>query len=121
MAKKNLVFYSCSGAANVGEIADRAARQMMKEGYGAMWCLAGLAAEVEKQLDVARGADLNVVLEGCDVDCAKRVFEKCGLKNYVQIRIADLGIEKAKGVPITDEQVAMVVAKTKEVLATAQA
>jgi len=118
MPEKNLVFYACSGAANVGEIADRAARQMMQEGYGAMWCLSGLAAGVDKQLETARNADLNVVLEGCDVDCSKLVFDKCGLANYVRIKVTDLGIEKAKGVPITDEQVAKVVAKTKEVLAT---
>ena len=117
--KKNVVFYACSGAANVGEMADRAARQMMKEGYGAMWCLSGLAAGVENHLKTAREADLNVVLEGCPVDCAKLVFDKCGLSNYVQIKVTDLGFEKKKGVPVTEEEVARVVAKTKEILATA--
>lgn len=115
--KKTVLFYACSGGANVAEIADRAARQMMREGHGMMFCLAGLGAGIESMLQTARDADLNVVLEGCPMDCAKKIFGKCGLTNFVQIKVTDLGIVKQKGVPVTDEQVAKVVAKARESLA----
>jgi len=115
--KKTVLFYACSGGANVAEIADRAARQMMREGHGMMFCLAGLGAGIQSMLQTARDADLNVVLEGCPMDCAKKIFEKCGLMNFVQIKVTDLGIVKQKGVPVTDEQVAKVVAKARESLA----
>jgi len=115
-SKKKVLFYACSGGANVAEIADQAARQMMKEGCGPMFCLAGLGAGIESMVKTAKEADLNVVFEGCPVDCAKKIFDNNGLKNYVQIRVTDLGIEKKKGVPITAEQVAKAVAKAKEVL-----
>lgn len=118
-AGKTILFYACSGGANVAEVADRAARQLMYEGLGGMFCLAGLGAGIDKMIQTAKDADLNVVLEGCPVDCAKKIFDNCGVTNYVQIKVTDLGIEKVKGVRCTDEQVAAVVAKAEEVLAQA--
>jgi uncharacterized metal-binding protein len=116
-AKKNVLLYACSGGANVAEVADRAARQLMRDGEGIMWCLAGLGADIPSMVQTARDADLNLILEGCPMDCAKKIFDRHGLKNYVQIKVTDLGIEKKKGVPITDEQVAQVVARARAVLA----
>jgi len=117
--KKTVLLYACSGGANVAEISDRAARQLMKEGRGSMFCLAGLGAGIQSMVQTAKDADLNVVLEGCPMDCAKKIFDNLGLKNYVQIRATDLGIEKKKGVPVKDEEIAKVVAKAKEALAKA--
>ncbi|MEK7995130.1 MAG: putative zinc-binding protein, partial [Planctomycetota bacterium] len=34
------LIFACSGAADVGEIADRAARRMTRNGSGSMFCLA---------------------------------------------------------------------------------
>jgi uncharacterized metal-binding protein len=116
-AGKNILLYACSGGANVAEIADRAARQLMREGRGGMYCLAGLGADIPDMVQTARAAGLNVVLDGCSMNCAKKVFDRHGLKNYVQIRVTDLGIEKKKGVPVSDDQVAKVVAKASEALA----
>jgi uncharacterized metal-binding protein len=116
-AKKNVLLYACSGGANVAEIADRAARQAMADGCGSMFCLAGIGAAIPAMVQAARDADLNVVIDGCPMDCAKKIFDKAGIANFVQIKVTDLGIEKAKGVRATDEQVARLVAKAKEVLA----
>ncbi|MCX5671006.1 MAG: putative zinc-binding protein [Planctomycetota bacterium] len=116
-AKKNVLLYACSGGANVAEIADRAARQAMADGCGSMFCLAGIGAGIPAMVQAARDADLNVVIDGCPMDCAKKIFDKAGIANFVQIKVTDLGIEKAKGVRATDEQVARLVAKAKEVLA----
>ena len=116
---KKVLLFACSGGANVGEMSDRAARQLMKEGRGTMFCVAGLGAGIQDMIQTAKGADLNVVLEGCPMDCAKKIFDNLGLKNYVQIRATDLGIEKKKGVPVKDEEIAKVVAKAKEALAKA--
>lgn len=103
--KKTVFFYSCSGGANVADISDRVARALMKEGKGGMFCLAGLGADIPGMVQTARDADLNLVMDGCPVDCAKKIFERHGLKNVRHLRITDLGIEKAKGVPVTEEQV----------------
>ena len=115
-ARKTVLCYACSGGANVGEVADRAARQLMDEGLGTMWCLAGIGAGVEPIVENARQADANIVLDGCPVDCARKCFDRAGIANYTQIRLTDLGIEKVKGIRATDEQVARTVARAKEVL-----
>ena len=114
---KNVLLYACSGGANVAEIADRAARELMFAGYGTMFCLAGLGADIQAMVQTARDADLNIVLEGCPMDCAKKIFDRAGLTNYVQVKVTDLGIEKKKGVRAADSEVARIVAKAKEALA----
>jgi uncharacterized metal-binding protein len=115
--KKNVLLYACSGGANVAEISDHAARQLTAEGQGAMFCLAGVGAGIGGMVQTAKDADLNLVLDGCPVECARKIFEKAGLANFVQIKVTDLGIEKAKGIRCTQQQVDKVVAKAKEELA----
>ena len=116
-AKKNVLLYACSGGANVAEISDRAARELMFSGCGTMFCLAGLGAGIGGMIQTAKDADVNLVIDGCPMDCAKKVFEKAGITNFAYVKVKDLGIEKVKGVRCTDEQVQQVVAKVKEVLA----
>ena len=114
---KSVLFYACSGGANVAEISDKAARQLMFDGQGTMFCLAGLGAGIGGMIQTAKDADVNLVIDGCPMDCARKVFEKAGITNFVYVKVTDLGIEKVKGVRGTEEQVAKVVAKAREVLA----
>ena len=116
-AKKNVLLYACSGGANVAEISDKAARELMFSGQGTMFCLAGLGAGIPGMIQTARDADVNLVIDGCQMDCARKVFQKAGIADYAYVKVTDLGIEKVKGVRCTDEQVAKVVAKAKELLA----
>ncbi len=117
--KKTVLLYACSGGANVAEVSDRAARELMFAGKGQMFCLAGLGAGIPDMIQKAKDADLNVVIDGCPMDCAKKIFDKCGVTNYVQIKVTDLGIEKAKGVRCNHEQVEWVIARANQVLAAA--
>ena len=112
--KKTVLFYACSGGANVAEAADRAARELMFEGLGTVFCLAGLGAQIPAMIETARAADLNVVIDGCPMDCAKKIFDRLGMTNYVQVRVTDLGVEKKKGVRATDEDVIKIVARARE-------
>ena len=113
---RTVLLYACSGGANVAEIADKAARELMFDGCGTMFCLAGLGADIAGMVQTARDADLNLLIDGCPMDCAKKTFDRHGLTNYRQIKVTDLGIEKAKGVRGTDEQVKEVVGKAREVI-----
>jgi len=112
-----VLLYACSGGANVAEVADRAVRELMFEGKGTMWCLAGLGAGIQGMIQTARDADLNVVIDGCPMDCAKKIFDNEGVTNYVQVKVTDLGIEKVKGVRATDEQIAAAMDKAREMIA----
>jgi uncharacterized metal-binding protein len=115
--KKTVLLYACSGGANVAEISDKAARELMFSGCGTMFCLAGLGAGIPGMIQTAKDADVNLVIDGCPMDCAKKVFEKAGVTNYAYVKVTDLGIEKVKGVRCAQEQVDKVVAKCREVLA----
>jgi uncharacterized metal-binding protein len=115
--KKTVLLYACSGGANVAEIADKVARQLMFDGCGSMFCLAGIGAGIEGMVQTAKEADVNLVIDGCPMDCARKVFENAGIMNYAYVKVTDLGIEKVKGIRCTDEQVAKVVAKARELLA----
>ena len=114
---KTVLLYACSGGANVGEIADKATRELMLSGCGTMFCLAGLGGDIQGMVQTARDADVNLVIDGCPMDCAKKTFDRHGLTKYKQIKVTDLGIEKVKGVRCTREQVDRVVVKAREVLA----
>lgn len=113
---KTILIYSCSGAANVAEVADRACRQLASEGTVSMFCLAGLGADIPAMVQAARDADLNVILDGCQVDCAKRVFDRHGISNYKQIRVTDLGIDKQTGARSDEKQVAITVDKARKAI-----
>src|SRR3990172_9375125 len=104
-AKKNVLLYACSGGANVAEISDRAARELMFSGCGTMFCLAGLGAGIQGMIQTAKDADLNVVIDGCPMECAKKIFDMAGVVNYMHIKVTDLGIDKVKGVRCTQEQI----------------
>lgn len=115
--EKIVLLYACSGGANVGEISDKAARELMFEGKGKMFCLAGLGGDIQGMVQTARDADVNLVIDGCPMDCAKKAFDRHGIANYTQIKVTDLDIEKVKGVRCTDEQVGEVVTVAREKLA----
>ena len=111
-----VLLYACSGGSNAAEAADRAAREATSEGLGMMFCLAGLGAGVPGMLQIARNADLNVVIDGCTMNCAKKIFDACGVNNYVQVKVADLGIEKVTGARADDDQVGKVLQAVRKVL-----
>ena len=115
--KRTVLLYACSGGANVAEISDKAARELMFAGCGTMFCLAGLGGDIPGMVQTARDADVNLLIDGCPMECAKKTFDRHGIANYRQIKVTDLGIEKVKGVRCTEEQVKVVVAKAKETLA----
>ncbi len=112
-AETHILIYACSGAANVAVIADRAARTLSGTGEASMFCLAGLGAGIQGMVQTARDADVNIIIDGCGLDCAKKIFDKNNVTNYRQIRVTDCGIEKGSE-PVTDQQVQVIVDKTRE-------
>lgn len=117
-AKKHVLLYACSGGANVAEASDAACRQLMSEGLGTMFCLAGLGAGIEGMVKQARDADLNVVIDGCPMNCARKTFDQLGLSNVHFVRATDLGLEKKpKGTRATAAEVKTIVDHVKLAMA----
>ena len=90
--EKVRLLYACSGAADVGHIADLVARRLSREGWGGMSCLSGIGADLSGFIESAREAD-NIIIDGCPVGCGKKMFEKNGLP-YREIVLTQLGLVK---------------------------
>ena len=101
------LIFACAGAADVGAVADRAARKLTKEGAGRMFCTAGLGGRVSGILKTTEAADCLVALDGCGLDCVRLSLENAGFKECVHVRVTDLGFEKGQ-TEVNDDAVAKV-------------
>jgi len=97
----NILIYSCSGGSDVGEIADRTARKLGKEGFGKMTCLAAVGAHLPKFLESAQAADLNLTIDGCPVACARKNLEHIGMKPRSFI-LTEMGLVKGQ-TPVSEK------------------
>jgi uncharacterized metal-binding protein len=98
------LIFACSGAADVGEISDRAARKMTKDGCGTMFCLAGIGGRVEPIMQKTKSAAKILAIDGCKLDCVKGSLEQAGFAEFKHLRITDFGMEKGKS-PATDDNI----------------
>jgi len=98
------LIFACSGAADVGELSDRAARKLMRDGAGKMFCLAGIGGRVPGILDKTRGASRILAIDGCSLDCVKNTLEQAGFAEFQHVRVTDLGMDKGQ-TPPTNENV----------------
>ena len=110
------LIFSCSGAADLGEISDRAARMMTRNGTGKMFCLAGIGGRVSDILNMTRSAEKILAIDGCSQNCAKNSLEQAGFTDYRHLQITDLGWEKGQ-TPPTEERVLRIAAEGAEKLA----
>jgi len=110
------LIFACSGAADVGAVADQAARKLTKDGAGKMFCLAGIGGRVPGILTTTQSAARILAIDGCPLNCAKNSLEQAGFKAYEHLQLADLGMEKGK-TPPTPEAIAKVAAAGAATLA----
>jgi len=111
------LIFACSGAADVGAIADRAARKMTADGVGKMFCLAGVGGRVEPILKATAEATSILAIDGCPLDCVKACLQEVGFEAFRHVRVTDLGMEKGASPP-TDQRVAQVADNGAAVLRT---
>ena len=100
--------FACSGAADVGEIADRAARKITKNGSGSMFCLAGIGGKIAGIIKKTQAASKVLAIDGCELDCVKSCLQQAGFVGFEHLRITDMGMQKGQAA-INDENVARVV------------
>ena len=106
------LIFACSGAADVGQISDLAARKLTAEGAGKMFCLAGIGGRVSGIMETTRAASAVLAIDGCPLDCARKTLEEAGFTRFEHLRLSDMGMEKGKS-PATEGQVAKVVSQGK--------
>ena len=109
------LIFACSGAADVGNIADKAARQLTAEGFGKMFCSVGIGGRVSGIMKTTESADKILAIDGCPLNCVRNSLEQAGFKKYEHLQLAELGLEKCNA-PVTEENVNKVVCKGKNLL-----
>lgn len=93
------LIFACSGAADVGAVADQAARKLTKDGVGKMFCLAGVGGRVSGIMATTESAARILAIDGCPLNCVKNCLEQAGFTKYEHLQLADLGMEKGKTPP----------------------
>ena len=97
----NIMVLACSGGSNVGQLANQAAVELTQEGFGKMFCLAGVGGHLGGFVQSAKDVPEMVAVDGCDIGCAKAILEHAEVPLQGYLVITDLGIEKNKDFDLT--------------------
>jgi uncharacterized metal-binding protein len=92
----NIMILACSGGSNVGQLSNQAAVELTQEGFGKMFCLAGIGGQLSGFVQSARDVPEMVVIDGCSVGCAKACLDQAEVPVGNYLVLTDLGIEKNK-------------------------
>ena len=87
--------FSCSGAADLGEVSDLVARKLHKDQIRQMKCLAFVSAGITEMIDSVKDSNM-LVIDGCPLDCGRLTMEKNGITDFCHMRLTDMGYEKGK-------------------------
>jgi uncharacterized metal-binding protein len=115
--KTTALVFVCSGAADVGELTDRAARQLHRRGIAAMSCLASIAARDQDIIFNADLAERVMLIDGCPKACSRRAFEQASMnKPLLHFDLSEVGLLKGKS-PASNENLLRVIKRATEMLA----
>lgn len=114
-AAPKLVF-ACSGAADVGAVADQAARKMTRDGVGKMFCTVGIGGRVSGILKTTEAAAKILTIDGCPLNCAAKSLREAGFDGFETLQLSDLGMVKGE-TDVNAESIAKAAAKGVELLA----
>ena len=104
---------ACAGGSNVGQLSNQAAVELTPEGFGKLFCLAGIGAHLSGYVQAARDIPQLVVIDGCEMACAKGVVEQAEIPLRGYLVVTDLGIDKNKNLNLVREEVDQVKRATR--------
>ena len=107
-ASNEIMLLACSGGSNVGQLSNRAAVELTQEGFGKMYCLAGIGGQLKGFIQSAKDVPMIAAIDGCAVGCARAILKNAGIQNYNYVVLTDLGIEKNKDFNLSDEDITRV-------------
>jgi uncharacterized metal-binding protein len=105
---------TCSGGSNVGQLTNQAAIELTREGFGNMFCLAGIGGHLNGFVQSAKDVPQMVLIDGCDIGCGKAALEHAGVPLKTYLVVTDLGIEKNKDFNLKKEDIQKVKEAVKE-------
>lgn len=112
----NVGIFACSGASNVGQIANKIAVELTKQEVGKMMCTVGIGGRINGLMKSAEGSERLIAIDGCPLNCTKETLELAGFTPDRHIVISELGVKKNKDLDLKDEEVKEAMDKVKEIL-----
>lgn len=113
---KDIMILACSGGSNVGQLSNHAAVELTQEGFGKMYCLAGIGGLLSGFVQSARDVPLMVAIDGCQVGCAKAILKNAQIPLKHYLVLTDEGIEKNKNFNLERADLDRVKAAVKRVV-----
>ena len=101
----NIMILTCSGGSNVGQLSNQAAVELTQEGFGKMFCLAGVGGHLTGFVQSAKDVPQMVAIDGCDIGCAKAILEHAEVPIKSYLVLTGLGIEKNKDFSLKREEI----------------
>jgi uncharacterized metal-binding protein len=109
----NIMILACSGGSNVGQLSNQAAIELTQEGFGKMFCLAGIGGHLGGFVQSAKNVPVMVAIDGCEVGCAKAILDNTETPSKNYLVLTDLGIEKNKDFNLKAEDIQKVKAAVR--------
>ena len=110
----SIMILACSGGSNVGHVSNQAAVELTEEGFGKMFCLAGIGGHLSGFVQSAKDVPSMIAIDGCSVGCARAILEHVEVPIKAYLVLTDLGIEKNKDFRLRKEEVQKVKEAIKE-------
>lgn len=104
-SNNQIMILACSGGSNVGQLSNQAAVELTQEGFGKMFCLAGIGAHLGGFVLSAKEVPTLIAIDGCSVGCAKAILEHAEIDVKNHIVLTDLGIEKNKELALNKSEI----------------
>ena len=111
----NIMILAFSGGSNVGQLSNQAAIELTQEGFGKMFCLAGIGGHLGGFVQSAKDVPVMVAIDGCEMGCAKAILEHAEIPTKNYLVLTELSIEKNKDFNLKTEDIQKVKTAVKSV------
>jgi len=101
----NIMILACSGGSNVGQLSNQAAVELTQEGFGKMFCLAGVGGHLGGFVQSAKDVPQMMAIDGCDIGCTKAILDHANVPIKSYLVLTGLGIEKNKDFNLKREEI----------------
>ena len=110
---ENALFVCFGCMSNVGTLTGLAGLEAVKQlepGKAGIFCLGGLPTQSQSVLDKTRAAQRIITVDGCPLNCARKIVEQAGFAPYKTINLVeDCGIKKGPPQTYGDEEMQVAV------------
>lgn len=115
---ENALFVCFGCLSNVGTLTGLAGLEVVRQvgpQKAGIFCLGGLATEAKMVLDKARAAQRIITVDGCPLNCARKIVERAGFTpDRIINLVQDCGLQKGPPLQYGDEDLQVAIKAIRE-------